>query len=66
MVHPCSEFNVHSDYHAQAFISSNRWFGIKLDFAVTLYSIIVIYVAIFTKGKNNRSLNWILNLNIYT
>ena len=50
-----SEFDVHSDYHTQAyfaFISSNRWFGIRLDFAVTLYSIVVVYVAIFTKGKH--------------
>ena len=55
-----NEFNIHSDYHTQAyfaFMSANRWFAIRLDSVVLVYSIVVVYGCIFLKGKKSNSRN---------
>jgi hypothetical protein len=47
-----NEYNVHSDYHTQAyfaFITANRWFAVRLDAIVSVYSVFVIFGCIFVK-----------------
>jgi hypothetical protein len=48
-----NEYDNHANYHTQAYtavLSTNRWFAIRLDAIVSIYSAFVVYACIFAKG----------------
>ena len=61
------EFDNHSNNNTEAyfaFITSNRWFAIRLDIIVAIYSIIVIYSCIIAKSKCKLKLILKINHNV--
>lgn len=51
------EFNIHSDYHTQsyfAFISANRWLAVRLDLLASVYTVFVVFLSIFLRGKKTK------------
>jgi hypothetical protein len=49
------EFEVHSDYHTQAYFglsSVSTWFAVHLDMVVTIYTFVVVFGCVLLKGLN--------------
>lgn len=49
-----NEFNAHYDYHTRAyfgFFVVHRWFGLRLDFLCSFYTIVTLFACIFLKDN---------------
>ena len=50
------EFDEHCDLHTRAyfgFFVAHRWFGLRLDFLCSVYTVLTLFACIFLKSKNN-------------
>lgn len=54
-----SEFDSHNDYHTRAyfgFFAVHRWFGLRLDFLCSVYTILTLFACIFLKGTSSKTI----------